>query len=206
MKKILLLLMAILLVGCKDQASPNVVEIDEVVDEINNEEATNDETSDETSDEVKRDVKEELEWIAQNNVNLHSPSDDMAKIVDYNTEKPIGVSIYYDLKNGFDNNRYQMNIKFGEDQGQFELGWQAQNAHEFRLKNNNPVNSVRENENREDFITPSTLMIDKIYGTTDDYVFSDYSYVQITAADVDSDNELEIILYANAPSKWLMTM
>lgn len=181
MKKFLVLCMVLLLAACKDDEAAPV-----------------DETTVEKLDSSK--ATEQLNWIFENNEDLHSPSDDEARIVDYNTGKPIGASIYYDNQGEFDNQKHRMNIKIDDFEGQFLLGWDAPNTHAFYLLDTTPVHSIT--EERSYVIDLSDVMYDTIYGPDE---FKKGVYAQITAADIDNDKELEYIFYAtvhNEETAW----
>lgn len=183
MKKLWIIAFALFLVGCKEQAATDPAE-------------TQKEEQVETEESSARDAQQELEWILQNNDSLHSPSKDLDRIVDYNTGEPLGVSIYYSLRDGFDNNKYRMNVNVGEHQGQFIVGWNAPNTHMFVLDNTTPVHTVT--EERPILIEPSDLFFETMYDPVYSEEFKDDAYVQITAADIDQDNALEFILYGTA--------
>lgn len=194
MKKLWIFVFALFLVGCTEQDATESAE-------------TEKEEQVETEQSNARDAKQELEWILQNNESLHSPSKDLNKIVDYNTGEPLGVSIYYGLRDGFDNNKYRMNVKVGEHQGQFVVGWNAPNTHMFELDNTTPVQSIT--EERQNFIDPSDLFFEAMYEPTYLEEFKDDAYIQITAADIDQDNALEFILYGTAydeETSWQMML
>lgn len=177
--------LALCLVACSDEEFMDEVEA-QPEEEIVKEATSN------------RDAQQELNWILENNDSLHSPSDQLARFVDYNTGDPIGTSIYYDFRDGIDNQRYRMNIKIDKIQGQFVLGWNAPNLHDIYLDNTTPVQS--ESESRPIFIETSDLMYETLYDLTGSGWLKSGAFVQMTAADVDSDNELEFIIYGIAPN------
>ena len=181
-----MLALALLLVGCQDDVATTEItddsaKVDNVVENGNT-----------------RNAKKELNWILNNNETLHSPSDDLARIVDYNTGEPLGVSMYYDMREDFDPNKYKMNIKIGDIEGQFALGWHAPNVHDLYMDNTTPVHSVSEEQPL--FIQMSDLMFETMYESPWMEQFKPDSFLQVTAADIDDDNALEFIFYGIAPN------
>lgn len=132
-------------------------------------------------------LEEDLAWMSEQNSNVHAPYE--SHIIDFDTHEPIGPHVQYNVDEGsdFDVNRYPFFVSFHGKQYKLELGWTGPNLH--TLSYTELSDSIRARKEGW-FSEPFSPFIHEL-----GFAF-DPSDWQITAADLDGDGMLEIIVTA----------